>query len=114
MKGLLLGRSWPTRLLLSLMGVRAQTPGAPTPGAPPTVHRPRVHRPTVTPTPVPVPDPTAHWISGGLVASSAASAAVCATANGCTDGNAFLACADPAQLITNITFAAAGDPTQCP
>ena len=99
MKGLLLGRSWPTRLLLGLMGVRAQTPGAP---------------PTVTPTPVPVPDPTAHWISGGLVASSAASAAVCATANGCTDGNAFLACADPAQLITNITFAAAGDPTQCP
>jgi len=54
------------------------------------------------------------WIQGAMVATTPALAEVCATANGCTGGDAFLSCAQPGDLITNITFASYGNPSECP
>jgi alpha-L-rhamnosidase len=53
----------------------------------------------------------AKWISGGR---TTVPNIICGTANGCTGGNMFLACDDPGAIITNITFAAFGNPTECP
>jgi hypothetical protein len=54
-----------------------------------------------------------QWIHGAMVVTGLP-ATVCATTNGCTDGDAFLACEDSTQTITNITFASYGNPSQCP
>ena len=54
----------------------------------------------------------AAWISGGL--NSSLPAEVCGTCNGCTANRLFLACSSPTATIIRITFAAYGDPSQCP
>jgi alpha-L-rhamnosidase len=57
-------------------------------------------------------DATAGWIHGGMVAATVADSAVCSLGDGVTFN--FLACADLGATITRITFAAYGDPSQCP
>ena len=55
---------------------------------------------------------TARWVHGAMVAAAPGSS-VCSTSNGCTPG-AFLSCPDMSQVITSVTFASYGNPTECP
>jgi len=56
--------------------------------------------------------PPGHGTPSGTALST--TGAVCGTTNGCTDGDLFLACADPNDTIAQIDFAAFGNVSQCP